>query len=78
MTGTQVPLAELRTIGLDVLPWQRRERTDANIRRAISDLRALAAEDVLFAAQYRAMADAFQSALSLLDAIEDAGAGDES
>ena len=55
------------------LPWMRRERADGNIRRAIGELRALAVEDKLWAVQYRAMADAFESAIGLLDAIEDYG-----
>ena len=54
------------------LPWMRRERADANIRRAIADLRKLAVEDTGFAPQYRAMADTFESALNLLNVIEDA------
>ena len=53
------------------LPWMRRERADANIRRAIGDLRALAIEDPEFMAAYRAMADAFDASVRLLDAIED-------
>lgn len=54
------------------LAWARRERADANVRRAVGELRALAVEDGLWARQYLAMADAFESALQLLDAIEDA------
>ncbi len=56
---------------LNELAWARRERADANIRRAIGELRALAVEDVLFTEQYRAMADAFESALELINTIED-------
>ena len=53
------------------LPWMRREKADANIRRAIAELRALAVEDDRFTPQYRAMADTFESALDLLNTIED-------
>lgn len=63
---------ELREVS--TLPWQRRERADANIRRAIGDLRALALEDTPWSQQYHAMAEAFESAVRLLDAIEDADA----
>lgn len=74
MTGRLISMDELDGgTPLEWLPWQRRERCDANIRRAITELRALAVEDAVFGTQYRAMADAFQSALGLLDAIEDFG-----
>jgi hypothetical protein len=49
----------------------RRERADANIRRAIFELRALSREDTGWAVQYGCLADAFEAAISLLDAIED-------
>lgn len=53
------------------LPHQRRERVDANIRRAIGDLRALALEDTVFPETYAAMARCFEAALELLNAVED-------
>lgn len=56
---------------LTELPWMRRERCDANIRRAIGELRALAIEDSGWQVQYRSMADAFEAGLLLLNAIED-------
>lgn len=61
--GTLIPMADLS--------WARRERVDANIRRAIGDLRALAVEDTMFMSSYRAMADAFDACVQLLDTIED-------
>ena len=74
MSGRLISMDELNGgTPLEFLPWQRRERADANIRRAIGELRALAVEDTPFGTQYRAMADAFESALGLLDAIEDCG-----
>lgn len=63
------PLVSLPTPIHD-LPWARRERADTNIRRAISELRALAVEDIPFTEAYEAMADAFESSLALLDVIE--------
>jgi hypothetical protein len=59
------------TMAFTELPWMRRERADANIRRAIFELRALAREDSGWAVQYGCLADAFEAAISLLDAIED-------
>lgn len=53
------------------LPWMRRERCDANIRRAINELRALALEDTDYFAHYLSMAETFEAAVKLLDAIED-------
>ena len=55
------------------LPWMRRERADANIRHAIGDLRALALEDPGWTRQYQTLADCFESALELINAIEDVG-----
>lgn len=65
------PMPRRLTAPLSELPWMRREKADANTRRAISELRALAVEDTVFTEQYRAMADAFESALELLNLIED-------
>jgi DNA-binding SARP family transcriptional activator len=59
------------TVAFTELPWVRRERADANIRRAIWELRALAREDEAWVLQYRSLADAFEAAIALLDAIED-------
>jgi hypothetical protein len=67
----EVPLPPRRDALVNDLPWMRRERADANIRRAIGELRALAVEDSVWVPQYLALADAFESAVSLLDAIED-------
>jgi hypothetical protein len=53
------------------LPWMRRERCDANIRRAIAELRDLARCGDGYVVQYTSLADAFESAIKLLDAIED-------
>jgi hypothetical protein len=58
------------TVPMFQLPWMRRERADSNIRHAIGELRALAVEDDRWKEQYRSLADAFESALMLLDAIE--------
>jgi hypothetical protein len=57
---------------LGELPWMRRERVDANIRRATFELRELAAEDTVWQSYYLAMADTFDAALLLLNTIEDA------
>ena len=58
-------------VALRDLPWMRRERVDMNIRAAIGDLRALSVEDGQWFPQYRALADAFEAAIKLIDAIED-------
>lgn len=64
-------MAERELVAVTDLPWMRRGRVDSNIRRAIGDLRALAVEDDTFASSYRAMAEAFDACVKLLDAIED-------
>jgi hypothetical protein len=53
------------------LPWMRRERIDADLRRAIHELRALVKEDSRWDVQYEALADALEGAVLLIDAIED-------
>ena len=72
------PLAGLpapMTKPLRDLPWMRRERADISIRAAVGELRALAVEDGVWMPQYVALADAFEAALRLIDAIEDADDG---
>jgi hypothetical protein len=59
------------TVAYTDLPWMRRERADANIRRAIHELRALSREDERWLLQYRSLADTFEAAIALLDLIED-------
>lgn len=53
------------------LPWMRRERADASIRRAVWELQALAREDVELSRYYLAMADTFDAGLRILNLIED-------
>jgi hypothetical protein len=71
MGGCEHRPEAVSTVAFTELPWMRRERADANIRRAIFELRALAREDEGWAVQYRSLADAFEAAIALLDAIED-------
>ena len=61
----------VESVSLSDLPWARRERADANIRRAIWELEALAVEDTELTRYYLALADLFNKGLRILNAIED-------
>jgi hypothetical protein len=61
----------MHSVNVAELPHRRRARADANIRRSVGDLRALAVEDPMWQEFYEAIADTFESALKILDAIED-------
>lgn len=68
---SHVRLIPVNTKPLRDLPWMRRERVDMNLRCAVAELRDLASVDPLWREQYETLASAFESAIRLLDAIED-------
>lgn len=60
-----------KAVALGDLPWMRRERIDSHTRRAIYELRSLSLEEPVWASTYGALADTFEAAANLIQAVED-------